>query len=85
MTVNFTIELSGVNFEFISMNRVRLQLYQVYTHYEGKRTRFHMEIEADDKFHIKDQAACPDIYLPLETTMSDAILKLGEIKAHVLN
>jgi hypothetical protein len=85
MIVNFNIELDGTNFEFHSMNRVRLQLFQVYVNYEGKQRRFHMEIEEDGNFHIKDKPACPESYLPLETTMSDAIKKLGEVKASVLN
>jgi len=61
MIENFNIELDGANFEFNTMNRVRLLLYQVYVIYEGKRIRFHMEIEEDANFHIKDKAACPDI------------------------
>jgi hypothetical protein len=85
MTVNFHIELSGVNFDFNSMNRVRLHLFQIYVDHEGKRHRFHMEIEDDGNFHIKDKPACPAIYLPLESTMSDAIKKLGEVKVHVLH
>jgi hypothetical protein len=30
MTTNFKIDLSGAYFEFITMNRVKLQLFQVY-------------------------------------------------------
>jgi len=85
MIVNFTIELDGTDFEFYTMNGLRLQLYQVYVNYEGKKRRFHMEIEDDGNFHIKDKTACPEIYLSLEPTMSDAIKKLGEVKTSVLN
>jgi hypothetical protein len=77
MSINFNIGLSGTDFEFISMNRVRPQLYQVYVHHEGKRRRFHLQIEEDGNFHMKDRSACPEIYLALETTMSDAIKQYG--------
>jgi len=59
---------------------VRLQLFQVYVLYDGKRKRFHMQIRDAGKFYITDKQACPEIYLPLESTLSDAILKLGETK-----
>lgn len=83
MTQNFNLELDGANFEFITMNRVRLQLYQVYVPFEGKRKRFHMEIENDGNFHIKDPSACPEIYRHLESSMSDAIKNYGEAKPGV--
>ena len=80
MTKNFTIDLDGADFEFITMNRVRLQLFQVYVNHESKRVRFHMEMEEDGNFHIKDKSACPLTFQSLESTMSDAIKSLGEIK-----
>jgi len=39
-----------------------------------------MQIRDAGKFYITDKQACPEIYLPLESTLSDAILKLGETK-----
>jgi hypothetical protein len=85
MIQNFTIELDGAVFEFITMNRVRLQLYQVYVNHEGKRARFHTQIEEGGGFHIKDKIACPEVYHSLEVAMSDAIKKLGEVETTVLN
>jgi hypothetical protein len=85
MIVNFNIELDGTDFVFHTVNRIRLQLYQVYMNYEGKKCRFHMEIGDDGNFHITDKTVCPAVFLPLEATMSDAIKKLGELKTSVLN
>ncbi|MEZ2338768.1 hypothetical protein AB6735_24170 [Mucilaginibacter sp. RCC_168] len=79
MTVNFTIELDGVNFRFHTMNRVRLQLYQIYVQHEGKELRFHMQADEAGEFKIVGDHVCPETYLHLESTFSDAIKKLGEI------
>ena len=80
MIVNFNIELDGVNFRFLTMNRVRLQLYQVYVPYEGKERRFHMQADEQGEFKIMGEAVCPPEYLHLEATFNDAIKKLGETK-----
>ncbi|WP_428331391.1 hypothetical protein [Mucilaginibacter sp.] len=77
MTKNFKIDFEGAEFEFISMNRVRLQLYQVYVNDGAARKRFHMQINEEGKFYIADKPACPPAFLPLEETLSEAILKLG--------
>jgi hypothetical protein len=79
MITNFKIELDGIDFEFITMNRVRLHLYQVYVLHEGSKCRFHLQLEEDGKFHIADRPACPPAYYHLEDTMSEAILKLGKV------
>jgi hypothetical protein len=79
MITNFTIDLSGATFEFITMNRVKLQLFQVYVVQGDKKKRFHMQINEAGAFYITDKPACPEIYYDLESTFSDAILKLGEI------
>jgi hypothetical protein len=39
-----------------------------------------MQRNEQGTFYITDPQACPEIYLPLENTFSDAILKLGETK-----
>jgi len=80
MTVNFEIELDGVNFRFLTMNRVRLQLYQVYVQHEGKERRFHVQAAEDGVFKIMGEDVCPEAYLHLENTFNDAIHKLGEIQ-----
>jgi hypothetical protein len=72
MITNFNIELSNTSFEFITMNRVWLQLYQVHVLNEGKKARFHMQINDKDHFVIVDKASCPDQFQNLETTFSDA-------------
>jgi hypothetical protein len=77
MITNFNIEFDGAAFEFVTMNRVRLHLYQVYVDHEGKQKRFHMQLNKEGAFSIVDKIACPEVYLPLESTFSDAILKLG--------
>jgi hypothetical protein len=79
MITNFTIELSGAKFEFINMNRVRLQLFQVYVMHEDRKARFHMQINEAGTFYITDKPVCPAIYHDLESTFSDAILKLGVV------
>lgn len=77
MTRNFNIDLDGINFRFLTMNRVQLQLFQVYAPYNGKTTRFHMQVERDGKFKIVGNDVCPKDYLHLESTFNDAIQKLG--------
>jgi hypothetical protein len=78
MTNNFKIDFDGAEFEFLTMNAVRLQLFMVYVIYEGKKQRFHMQLKEDGIFYITDKQSCPEIYHSLESTMSDAILKLGK-------
>jgi len=80
MINKFKIEFEGAEFEFLPMNSVRLQLFQVYVFHEGKKQRFHMQVNGNGTFYITDKQACPEIYLSLENTLSDAILKLGETK-----
>ena len=80
MINNFKIDFEGAEFEFLTMNSLKLQLFQVYVLHEGKKVRFHMQIADDGKFYIAAKHACPEMYLPLESTLSDAILKLGETK-----
>ena len=80
MINNFKIDFEGAEFEFLTMNSLKLQLFQVYVMDEGKKTRFHMQVAEDGKFYIAGKQACPEVYLPLESTFSDAILKLGETK-----
>ncbi|WP_295676736.1 hypothetical protein [uncultured Mucilaginibacter sp.] len=79
MITNFTIDLSGATFEFFTMNRVNLQLFQVYVLHEGKKQRFHMQFNEAGAFYIANKQVCPEIYHGLESTFSDAILKLGKV------
>ena len=79
MITNFDIELSEGHFEFITMNRAKLQLFQVYVAHEGKKKRFHMQLNETGTFYITDKQSCQECYHQLESTLSDAILKLGQI------
>jgi hypothetical protein len=78
MTNNFKIDFNGAEFEFHTMNNIKLQLFQVYVLHEGKRVRFHMQVNNEGVFYITDLSSCPQIHHCLEHTLSDAILKLGE-------
>jgi hypothetical protein len=79
MITNFNIELSEVHFEFFTMNSVKLQLFQVYVLHDGKKKRFHMQRNEAGVFYITDKQSCPENFHGLESTLSDAILKLGEV------
>ena len=79
MITNFNIELSEGHFEFIALNRVKLQLFQVYVNHEGNKKRFHLQLSNDGVFYITDKQSCPDIYHGLENTLGEAILSLGQI------
>ncbi len=79
MITNFNIDLSGATFEFFTMNRINLQLFQVYVLHEGRKHRFHMQLSEADTFYIANKQVCPEIYHNLESTFSDAILKLGKV------
>ena len=78
MINNFKIDFGGAEFEFLTMNIAKLQLFQVYALYEGKKIRFHMQRSNKGDFYITDKQACPEVYHSLEGTLSDAILKLGQ-------
>jgi hypothetical protein len=77
MTQNFNIDLDNVNFRFLTMNRVKLQLFQVYAPHGGKTERFHMQSDAEGVFKIMGNDVCPEVYRHLESTFNDAIQKLG--------
>ncbi|TSJ44418.1 hypothetical protein FO440_09635 [Mucilaginibacter corticis] len=79
MIVNFEIELDGAKFRFHTMNRVRLQLYQVYVQHEGKECRFHVQAGEDGLFKIVGEDVCPKPYQHLESTFNEAIHKLGQV------
>ncbi|MDN5286571.1 MAG: hypothetical protein JWR38_2845 [Mucilaginibacter sp.] len=79
MTTNFRITIKGTEFEFISMNRVKLQAFQIFVLFEQKKVRFHMQVDDNDpeRFYITDPQSCPDVHLSLEPTFSEAILQKG--------
>lgn len=77
MIGNFTTTLDGTEFQFHTMNVQRLQLFQVYVLYEGKKIRFHMQRKDGGHFYITDIDHCPEPYRPLEEQLGAAILDYG--------
>ena len=76
--LNFTIAEANHEFSFISMNRRRLQLFQVYVAVEGARHRFHMQIDENtNNFRIAERIHCPVQFHTLEERFSDAIKQYG--------
>lgn len=56
------------------MNILKLQLFQVYVMHNGKKERFHMQINDDGVFTITDPFNCPEEYRTYEAALSEAIL-----------
>ncbi|GAA4341999.1 hypothetical protein GCM10023149_54570 [Mucilaginibacter gynuensis] len=77
---NFTTDAEGVDFEFITMNIRKLQLFQVYTTYNNARVRFHMQIADDGNFYITDRPVCPEEYLRMEPMLNKAIQIYGKVE-----
>lgn len=77
MIGNFEAELEGAKFAFHTMNAQRLQLFQVYVLYEGKKVRFHMQRKGEGDFYITDIDHCPEPYRNLESPLNAAILEYG--------
>jgi len=75
MIGNFNLSIGSVQFEFRTMNVQRLQLFQVYALYEGKKVRFHMQRKGAGDFFITDVDHCPEPYRNLETDLNAAILE----------
>ena len=75
MIGNFNVSIGSAQFEFHTMNVQRLQLFQVYVLYEGKKVRFHMQRKGDGDFFITDIEHCPEPYRNLETDLNAAILE----------
>jgi hypothetical protein len=74
MIANFKKEIAGIEFEFNPMNILRLQLFQIYVIHEGKKERFHMQINDEGVFKITDTINCPEEYRTYEAALSEAIL-----------
>jgi hypothetical protein len=78
MIQNFTAEIDGTIFTFNMMHTIKLQLFQVYVLFEGKKTRFHMQRKDSGEFYLCDKASCPEIYQKLEPELNQAILSYGK-------
>jgi len=75
---NFKVEAEGYEFEFYTMNVKRLQLFQVYVVYGGKKLRFHMQVNAENDFHITDKDKCPAEVIKAEAMLNNAIKIYGQ-------
>jgi hypothetical protein len=74
MITNFKAELEGMLFEFKTIYVVKLQLFQVYVAYAGRKIRFHMQQNPSGTFYITDPNACPEVYRVLEPDLNQLIL-----------
>lgn len=77
---NFTTEAEGAVFNFITMNRRRLQLFQVYVEHEGEKHRCHMQVnEETGDFYITDPAKCPEVFHKAVPILNSAIKIYGKL------
>ena len=74
MITNFSKNLNGVKFEFLTMNIVRLQLFQVLVLHENRKIHFHMQRNGEGNFYITNKDKCPEAYLLLEPELALTIL-----------
>jgi hypothetical protein len=74
MISNFKAVVGEQEFTFHTMNSVRLQAFQVYVMHDGKKSRFHLQLNGQGVFFITDITACPEPYRGLETALSEAVL-----------
>ncbi|QQL49909.1 hypothetical protein [Mucilaginibacter ginkgonis] len=74
---NFKYEYAGVEFEFRTVNSIKLQLFQVYYIDEGLKKRFHMQVDQNGDFFIAIKANCPEVVLSGEQIFSEAIKTNG--------
>lgn len=70
---DFDLDGEMIPVEFITMNCVEKQLYQLYVPHEGKTIRFHMQRNANGDFKIMGEGVCPAKFLPLEAQFDAAI------------
>jgi len=73
MIGNFNVVLEGTEFEFKTMNAVRLQLFLLYVPFEGKKQRFHMQRRGEGDFYITDPDKVPPPYKHMEAQLNKAI------------
>jgi hypothetical protein len=73
MQTKFSEVIAGVQFDFLSMNVKRCELFQVYVDYEGKQRRFHLQSDTGNVFRITDEQHCPPPYRDLVEEFNAAI------------
>jgi hypothetical protein len=70
---DFTLDGEIIPVEFVTMNCVEKQLYQLYFPHEGKTIRIHMQRNEKGDFRIMGEGVCPPKFLPLEAEFDAAI------------
>lgn len=72
---NITLPLDSqmIHFDLHPVNIREKQLYQVYTRFGDREYRFHMQTEDGKNFRITDRISCPNEYINLESSLSEAI------------
>lgn len=70
---DFSLDGEVLPVEFVTMNCVEKQLYQLYFPHEGKTIRIHMQRDQNGNFKIMGDKVCPARYLPLEAEFDAAI------------
>lgn len=78
MIGNFKVMAAGSEFDFHTVNALRLHLFQVYVIYEGKKVRCHMQRRNDHEFYITDPDKVPGPFKGLQTELSEAIFDYGK-------
>ena len=61
MIGNFTTQVGGIEFEFLTQHVIKLHGFQVYVMNDGVKVRFHMQINSEGTFFITDPGSCEGI------------------------
>jgi len=72
------VDGNDVEFNFHTMNVKKVQLFQVYVMHDGKKHRFHVQVNDQGAFEITDPNACPEPCRGMSYEFSDVILKRFE-------
>lgn len=73
-SISIPLGEESILFDLHPVNVREKQLYQVYTIFQGKELRFHMQTGDGENFKITDRGRCPTDYLVLENALSEAII-----------
>ncbi|RZS76576.1 hypothetical protein EV199_2462 [Pseudobacter ginsenosidimutans] len=70
---DFTVDGETITIDFITMNCVEKQLYQLYIPYNDGTVRVHVQRNENGDFKIMGDNVCPAKFLPLEAAFDEAI------------
>lgn len=76
MQTYFSLQINGIDLDFISMNITGPKLFQVFTTVEGQKTRYHLQGNGVDQLSFAMPDQCPQFLLDIEDQISDAIFQL---------